>query len=122
MTFKRFYLACIMGVLAGVVCVFLSTNFGTEPMAKKMMASIFSSRVLIGFVIGISALRVGWALHGLLIGLVVSIPGAFSAMMSPAGQWSKWEMFAMTIVMGMLYGFVIELVTSVLFKAKYRVS
>lgn len=119
MSFKRFYLACLLGILAGVVCVWLASS-GGDTLTKKEMLSIFTGRVLIGFVIGISGLRIGWALHGLFIGLSVSIPGAFGAMMSAHGDWGKWEMFAITIVMGMLYGFVIELVTSVLFNARLK--
>lgn len=119
MSFKRFYLACLMGILAGVVCVLLSTS-GGQAMDKKIIASIFSSRVLIGFVIGISALKIGWALHGLLMGLVVSIPMGFNAMLGANAQYGKWEMLAMFIVMGMVYGFFIELITSVVFKAKLK--
>jgi hypothetical protein len=118
MTFKRFYIATLMGVLAGVVCVLLASSEGPLPM--KLVASIFTGRVLIGFVIGISALKLPWALHGIGMGLVVGIPGALGAMMSATPEFGKWEMLAMSLVMGMIYGFVIELVTTVIFKAKQR--
>jgi uncharacterized membrane-anchored protein YhcB (DUF1043 family) len=41
-------------------------------------------------------------------------------MMSATPEFGKWEMLAMSLVMGMIYGFVIELVTTVIFKAKQR--
>ena len=87
-------------------------------MPMKLLANIFTGRVLIGFVIGISALKMNWAIHGALIGLIVSIPASFGAMMGATARYGKWELFVMTLVMGIIYGIVIELVTSVFFKAK----
>jgi hypothetical protein len=116
MNWKRLYIATLMGVLSGLVCTLLASSNGPLPM--KLVASIFTGRVLIGFVIGISVLRLPWALHGIFIGLIVGLPGAFSAMMGSNPQFGKWEMFTMTLVMGMIYGFIIELVTSGLFKAR----
>lgn len=118
MSFKRLYLATLMGILAGVVCVLLSTSNG--PLPYKLIASIFTGRVLIGFVIGISAWKMPWALHGILMGLIVGLPGAFGAMSSATAQFGKWEMFLISLVMGIIYGFVIELVTSVIFKARQK--
>ncbi len=118
MTFKRFYLACLMGILAGVVCVLLSKSQGI--LTLKEVAFIFTSRALIGFVIGISAVRIGWALHGFLMGLVVSIPSGFFMMMDPPDQFGKWGMLALWIVAGGIYGFLIELITSGIFKAKFQ--
>jgi hypothetical protein len=116
MSFKRVFIATLIGVLAGVACCLLSSSGG--PLPLKVMASIFTGRMLIGFVIGISALKLNWALHGAFIGLVVSVPSAFGAMMSANAQFGKYEMFFMFLVAGIVYGFIIELVTSVFFKAK----
>jgi len=84
----------------------------------KVLASIFTGRVLIGFVIGISGLKMIWGLHGILIGLIVSIPTSIGAMIGSNAQFGKWELFFMTLIMGAIYGFMIELVTSGIFKAK----
>lgn len=116
MPLKRIYIASLMGVLAGIVCCYFATD--GQPTAMKLMANIFTGRVLIGFVIGISALKMNWALHGALIGMIVSIPASFGAMMGASAQYGKWELFLMTLVMGIIYGIVIELFTSVFFKAK----
>lgn len=118
MTFKRLYIATLMGVLAGVVCCLMSSSGG--PLSLKLLANIFTSRVLIGFVIGISAWKMPWGIHGPLMGLIVGVPAALGAMMGSSPQFGKYEMFFWTLVMGMIYGFVIELVTSRLFKAKQR--
>lgn len=118
MTFKRFYLACLMGILAGVACVLLSRGQGA--LSLKEMAFIFTSRALIGFVIGISGLKIAWALHGFLMGLIVSIPSGFFVMMDPPPEFGKWGMLVIWIVGGGIYGFLIELITSVVFKAKFQ--
>jgi hypothetical protein len=52
-----------------------------------------------------------WWLHGITLGLVSSIP-----MMIPV--LDKPSIAVGTVVMGMIYGFLTELITSVLFKAK----
>lgn len=118
MTYKRLVIALIMGVLAGIVCVLMSSQGNPSSMSLRLLLSIFTSRVLIGFVIGISAWKMHWALHGILMGLIVSAPGAFSAALGATPEFGKWQLFIWTLVMGIIYGFVIELVTSVFFKAK----
>ena len=118
MSYKRLYLATLMGVLCGVVCCLMSSSSG--PLPLKMLANIFSSRVLIGIVIGLSAWKMPWGMHGALMGLIVGFPSALGAMMGASAQFGKWELFSMTLVMGIIYGFIIELVTSGLFKARQK--
>jgi hypothetical protein len=66
---------------------------------------------MMGFMIGISALRLTWWLHGIVIGLISSIPMAIPVL-------SITAIAIGTMVMGMVYGFLTELITSKLFKAK----
>jgi hypothetical protein len=55
------------------------------------------------------------------MGLIFSIPLAFSGLMAPANpEYSKTSMFIWTIVLGMVYGLLIELITSLLFKTKIQ--
>ena len=61
--------------------------------------------------IGISALKMNWWFHGLVLGFIGSIPMAIPII-------NDIQIFIGTFVMGMIYGFLIELITSVLFKAK----
>jgi hypothetical protein len=80
---------------------------------------IIFSRTLIGFAIGISSLKMHWTLHGLFMGLLFSLPLAFSGLMAPeTPDFSASTMFISTVVMGMIYGFLIDLITSLAFKAK----
>jgi len=60
-----------------------------------------------------------WSIHGLVMGMIFSIPLAFSGLMAPENpEFSKSGMFIWTIVLGMVYGLLIEVITSLLFKAK----
>jgi hypothetical protein len=111
---KRVSIATIFGLICGVVCVMLATSNAPLPWAIKLQ--ILSSRTLIGFAIGISILKMKWWLHGPLMGLIFSLPMAFSGMM--AVDYSPIWMVSATIIMGIIYGFIIELFTTVVFKAK----
>ncbi len=78
---------------------------------------------MIGFAIGISGISLRhWTIHGLVIGLIFSLPLAFSGLMAPENhEYSKISIFISTIVLGMIYGFLVEMITSLLFKAKASV-
>ena len=53
------------------------------------------------------------------MGLLFSLPLAFSGLMAPESpEFSTTMMFVSTVVMGMIYGFLIDLITTIIFKAK----
>ena len=59
------------------------------------------------------------AIHGPVTGLLFSLPLAFSGLMAPENpEFSATMMFVSTIVMGMIYGLLIEVITSAVLKAK----
>ncbi len=115
---KRIVVATLCGLLCGLICYRLASSGGALPW--PIAVQIITSRTLIGFAIGLSALSLGhWVLHGPLLGLLFSLPLAFSGLMAADNpQFSKTSLWISTVVMGMIYGFLIELVTSVLFKAR----
>ena len=82
--------------------------------------NIILGRTLLGFGIGISRFPMKhWSLHGIIMGLIFSLPAAFGAMLGPENpEFSHTMLFVSTVVMGIIYGFLIELITSILFKAK----
>jgi hypothetical protein len=116
---KRVIIATLSGVLFGFVCFTLASS-GSGGLQWPVIIQIIVSRTLIGFAIGISCLSMGhWSIHGLLMGMVFSLPLAFSGLMAPDNpEFTKASMVVWTIVLGMIYGLLIEVITSVLFKAK----
>ncbi len=116
--FKRVFIATLMGVVSGLICAGFASTGG--PLSFPLFMNILTGRVLIGFVIGISALRIHWAINGPLMGLIVGIPAAFGGMMADVEGFTPASMFIATLVMGVIYGFLIEFVTSVIFKAKQK--
>ncbi len=105
---KRIWIATLLGFLAGLFCAWgaASKGFGVW-----ILASTVANRTLIGFAIGISSLRLGWATHGILMGAIFGLPLSLSALQSSLSSFLILE--AASIV----YGFVIELLTTKVFRA-----
>ncbi len=118
MKIKRIVIATLLGVVFGFVCLGFAASNPQSTVPMPVALQIIFSRTLIGFAIGISSLRINWAIQGILFGLLFSLPMGFSNMMADIPGFTKTSMFVATNVMGMIYGFLIELITSVLFKAK----
>jgi len=119
MKIKRLIIATLLGVAFGFVCNTMASGGGKEiPLALAI--NIIVGRALIGFGIGISRFSLKhWSLHGLVMGLIFSIPAAFGALLAPESpEFSHSRMFIATLIMGMIYGLLIELITTVVFKAK----
>lgn len=110
---KRVLIATICGFIFGLVCMLLASSNPneTEPMTSTAKWLIIISRTMMGFTIGISAIRLNWWLHGVVLGAITSIPMAVPIL-------DRMGIAIGTIVMGIIYGFLTELITSVLFKAK----
>ena len=117
--YKRVIIATLSGVLFGLVCYCLASS-GSGELQWPVIVQIITSRTLIGFAIGISVLSMGhWSIHGLVMGLIFSLPISFSGLMAPEHpEFSKLNLFVWTVILGMIYGLLIELITSVIFKAK----
>ncbi len=116
---KRIVIASLCGILFGFVCFGLASS-GPAPLPWPVALQIILSRALIGFGIGISVVSFGhWSVHGLVMGLLFSLPLAFSGLMAPdSPEFSRTSMFVWTVVLGMIYGLLTEVITSGLFKAK----
>lgn len=116
---KRLIISSLLGLLFGFVCYGLASS-GKNEISTLLALNIILGRMLIGVGIGISRFSCKhWSLHGIVMGLVFSVPAAFGAMLGPENpEFSHTMLFTSTIVMGMIYGFLIELITSVVFKAK----
>lgn len=111
---KRVLIATIMGLVCGLVCMLMASSDPTQPVALGIKLSILFGRTLLGFTIGISALKIKWWVHGLVLGFLISIPMATPLL-------DQVPLMIATIVMGMIYGVVIEFVATIIFKAKQGV-
>ena len=109
---KRVLIATICGIIFGIICMlFATSNPDAAELSTSIIITIIISRTLLGFTIGISALRIVWWLHGIILGFITSIPMALPIM-------DQTNIMIGTAVMGIIYGFLTELITSIFFKAK----
>ncbi|MDH4223386.1 MAG: hypothetical protein OEV55_07605 [candidate division Zixibacteria bacterium] len=109
---SKIIIATILGFIAGIVCLLLSKS-GGEPISANFAWSIILGRTLIGFTIGISTWKINYLLHGILIGLIVSLPMALASG-ALKGSFVFWGFF----IMGGIYGFLIALITNLIVKEK----
>jgi hypothetical protein len=117
LTAKRIIIATICGLLFGFVCLGLASSNPnpTQQLTSSTKLLIVISRTMLGFTIGISALRFKWWMHGIVIGIIASIPMAIPV-------FGNSSIFIGTFIMGIIYGVLTELVTSVIFKAKQPIA
>ena len=115
---KRLIVATLSGLLFGFVCFGFASS-GPEPLPWMIGVQIILSRVLMGFALGLTKFEFGhWTVRGLTFGLLFSLPLGFSGMMAESPEFTPMMMFTSTVIMGMIYGFLTEVITTVLFKAK----
>jgi len=116
---KRIVIATLSGLLFGFICLGLSSmSPAAEALTWPIAVQLILSRTLIGFAIGISCISLRhWAIHGVFMGFIFSLPFAFSGLVVPEDiDYNKTGMFLATLGLGMIYGFLIEVITSVVFK------
>lgn len=116
---KRLIIATLSGLLFGFVCYGFASSNGND-ISIWLALTIISGRLLLGFGIGISRFPMkNWAIHGIVMGIIFSIPAGLGSMMAPETPGFDPQMIAIsTVVMGMIYGFLIELIATIFFKAK----
>jgi hypothetical protein len=110
---KRMIIATLCGLLFGLVCMGLASSNpdSAEALSMTVKLNIVLSRTLMGFMIGISALKLKWWLHGIVLGFISSIPMSIAVVY-------RMDIMIGTLVMGVIYGFLTELITSILLKSK----
>ncbi len=114
---KRMVIATACGLVAGILCVSAGSALGLN-LTPRSVGWALLNRTLLGFVIGISALRLHWAWHGCLMGLLVGSLFSYSAWMFEGPVWLVAGLLAGSIVFGLL----IELFTTVVFKQPQAAS
>ena len=107
---NRIVIATILGVIAGAICMLGGMSIGLT-MTPVLGIWIFLNRTVLGFVIGSSGLRLHWALHGPLMGFIVGSIFSYGAFLLGQGAL----LVAGTLVASLIFGFLIELLTTVVF-------
>lgn len=108
---KRIVIATACGVVAGLLCVSAGAALGLK-LTLQSVGWALLNRTLLGFVIGVSALRLHWAWHGCLMGLLIGSLFSYSAWMFAGPVWLVAGLLAGSIIFGLL----IELFTTLVFK------
>jgi hypothetical protein len=112
MQIKRIVIATILGLIFGVISWLWCATMGAVPLAG--IVSIVLGGGLMGFGIGISHWQISWWWHGMFMGLIYRIGFAFIPLW--VGRPAIEILYL--IVSGIVFGFLIELITVVFFKAK----
>jgi hypothetical protein len=111
---KRFGVALIFGILSGVLCYLGGIYLvGIENNPTNFLW-VTLNRTMIGFVIGISILRLPWLIHGALIGGTVGLLFPYNIFM----RGGKIQLVVAAYVTSILFGILIEFFTSIIFKAR----
>jgi len=112
MSIKRLVVCIIGGLVAAGVCIAGMKSGGNVDLTTAVLISTIGNRILIGFVIGISSWRIHYLVNGALIGLIVTLSA--SVVILP----QNIKGFVMYTFAGIVYGLLIELFATKVFKAK----
>ena len=109
---KRIVIATLFGLAAGAICAAGTFYAGMLKFSVVALVWILLNRAVMGFAIGVSALKLHWAWNGVAVGLVVGSIFSYSLFMDAGAGWLALINAAVNGVFGLL----IELFTTVVFK------
>ena len=110
---RRIIVATIVGLLCGVWNHYNMVMLGCTQVPLAITISMIGSFGIIGFTIGISILKIKWIWHGALIGIIGNLPASL-----PLTLLGDIRPFLIISLLGMFYGVIIELFTTVIFRLK----
>ncbi len=106
---KRIVIATVFGLVCGVICLMLGHFAAGTPWSPAFILAGLANRGMMGFVIGIAALRMSPFLRGPLLGRLMSL--------GPALAFWTPDKTVPYLVAGTIYGLLIDALTSKAFKA-----
>jgi hypothetical protein len=109
---KRITTATFFGLVMGVFCAAGAFNAGFLQFTAVNLVWVLLNRSVMGFMIGISGLKIKWFWNGILVGLVTGLIFSYSLFMN-MGQ--VLVPFLNALVNG-LFGLIIEFFTTKVFK------
>ena len=114
---KRLWACMLGGVIAAVIClVGRQIIFGFPEILWENVAALIANRLLLGFVIAISGWRINYLLHGAVLGLLIS------ASVSIGFLPDNILGFFLYTTAGVLYGIMIEWLSTIVFKAPMKTA
>ena len=109
---KRIIITTVLGLISGAIAVGL-VSLGSGGLPPEINLRMLISFGFMGFVIGISSLHWHWALNGLVIGGMVGLIEGLAGF----AIIGMLEMLLIPLIFCMVSGLLIELITTVGFKA-----
>jgi len=107
---RRVIVTTIWGAIFGIVCMLIQ-KYGVGVSFWPLGVSGLIHHAVMGFTIGVSSLKIHWAPHGILWGFLFGIFMAMALVETPLGFWGPFGFIV-------LWGFLIELITTLGFKLK----
>lgn len=114
---RRLAFATFFGLCMGGICAVLTFGLMGRVFTIAALIFVLLNRTVMGFAIGASSLRLHWAWHGVLMGLVVGSIFSYFLYMDWGMGWKAW----LTLFGNALFGFLIELLTTVVCKQPAQV-
>lgn len=111
---KRTMIATLMGLAMGVLCATVAFRGGLMKASISALVWVLLNRGMMGFTIGISNLKWHWAWNGIVLGVVVGSIFSYSLYLHEGDA----RLALMTPIGNSVYGFLIELFTSVVFRQR----
>jgi hypothetical protein len=108
---KRILIATLFGLVAGVICATAASSGHLLKLTAVSLVWILLNRTVMGFVIGISGLKLHWAWNGIVVGLVVGEIFSYFLFMNLGVKW-----LLLAPVGNAIFGLMIEFFTTVVFK------
>ena len=103
---SRLATTTLLGVVFGIICMFLS-KFTADVAYWPMGVSFLLHHAVMGFAIGASSLRMNWAAHGILWGILFGLFLAIGLIGSGMAL-EPWQVFVFAVI----WGFLIETLTT----------
>jgi hypothetical protein len=108
----RILVATLMGVVMGVICASVASAGHLLTLTTVTLVWILLNRTIMGFVIGISGLKLHWVWNGIILGVIVGSIFSYYFYMDE----HSLKLALLTPIGNAFYGFIIELVTTVVLK------
>ena len=109
---KRIVIATLFGLVAGVICASGAFRSGMLKFTAVTLIWILLNRAVMGFAIGVSALKLHWAWNGIVMGLVVGSIFSYSLFVN----LGTGKLPLINALVNGIFGLMIEFFTTVVFK------